>query len=68
MQALSASGVLKTFWKAATGEVLKGNFDTDLALGKEIEIVTHTEINPSTGEPSQFPRINGTRKFILSFG
>ncbi len=55
------AGMLKSFVKAATGEELQGNLNTDAILGKELTATLKTEINPQSGEPSSFPTVKAVK-------
>ena len=54
------AGMLKSFYKAATGEDLTGSLDTDNLLGKEIQ-VTLTEGKDQHGQPSNYPSVKAVK-------
>lgn len=60
---LSGPGVfqLQRFYKAATGAVLQGPFDTDALSGKSLEVEVVASVNRQTGEPTGYIEVAKVR-------
>lgn len=54
------AGMLKTFYKAATGAELTGGLDTDALLGKEVNL-TLAEGKDQNGQPSGYPEVKAVK-------
>ena len=59
---LSGKGAfrLQNLYRAAMKEELKGNFDTDMLLGKEIQLVL-AQGTMQDGSPSQYPEVKDVK-------
>jgi hypothetical protein len=55
---------LQKLYRAATGQVLKGDFDTDQLLGKEVEVELVDGINRQTGSPSGYVEVKSVRSVV----
>lgn len=55
------AGMLKDFYKAATGEIAPTSFDTDILLGKEVQVVL-AEGKDQDGNVSSYPEVKGVRR------
>lgn len=60
---LSGKGAfqLQQFYKAATGQSLTGDFDTDMLLGKQVEVQVVDGVNRKTGEPTGYTEVAKVR-------
>lgn len=54
------AGMLKSFFKACTGEELAGGFDTDVCLGKELQ-ATIVQRKNEDGTVSKWPDVKGIK-------
>ena len=61
--ALSGRGafVLQKFYRAATGEMLTGAFDTEQLLGKRVEVEVVAGVNRTTGEASGYNEVKSVK-------
>ncbi len=52
---------LKDLYKAAMGEDLDGQFDTDMLMGKEVSVSVVDGVNFKTGEPTGYTEVKTIR-------
>lgn len=48
---------LQNLYKAATGETVKGPFDTDMLLTRKVKIVVEQQVNRQTGQPTEYVEV-----------
>ena len=48
---------LQQFYRAATGLILAGTFDTEALIGKQVQVTIIDGINRQTGEPTGYAEI-----------
>lgn len=53
--------MLQKFYKAATGQTLTGQFDTEQLVGKQVEIEVVDGVNRQTGEKTGYTDIKSVR-------
>ncbi len=61
---LSGKGafLLQKFYKAATGEALTGQFDTEQLVGKCVELQLVDGVNRTTGEATGYTEVKAVRR------
>ena len=53
--------MLQRFYRAATGEVLQGAFDTEQLYGKNVEVEIVDGVNRQTGEATGYTEVKSVR-------
>lgn len=56
--------MLQKFYKAATGEPLKGPFNTEQLMGKQIILEIVDGVNRTTGQPSGYIEVKNVRPVV----
>lgn len=52
---------LQNLYRAATGQTLKGSFDTDMLMGKQVEVELVDGVNRVTGQPTGYVEVKQVR-------
>lgn len=53
--------MLQKFYRAATGQALSGQFDTEQLVGKSVEVEVVDGVNRQTGQPTGYVEVKAVR-------